>query len=97
MHHPSDRPLFTLSDPPPSDRKRSNRKPSDRKPSDRKPSDRRASRRGPAEDFEVTDDSQTREIDRRTVSLFGHRHALKLLGMFMVAMFVTVIVAQVAC
>jgi hypothetical protein len=53
--------------------------------------------RGPAEDFEVTEDSQTRQIDRRTVSLLGHRHGLKILGGFMVAMFVTVITMQVAC
>ena len=94
MHHPSDRPLYTLSDPPPSDRRPSDR----RRSSDRHPSDRRRSdRRAPAEDFDVTDDGQTRELDRRTVSLFGHRHALKLLGVFMVMMFVTVVVAQVAC
>jgi hypothetical protein len=44
-------------------------------------------------------DSETRQIhiDRHTVSLLGHRHALELLGGFMVAMFATVIAMQVAC
>jgi hypothetical protein len=50
-----------------------------------------------SDDFEVSDDSNTREIERREPSSFSHRHGLKVLGGILAAMFVTVIVAQVAC
>lgn len=50
-----------------------------------------------SDEFEVSDESNTREIERRRPSSFGHRHGLKVLGGIMVTMFVTVIVAQVAC
>ena len=50
-----------------------------------------------SDDFEVSEDSNTREIERRAPSSFSHRHGLKVLGGILAAMFVTVIVAQVAC
>jgi hypothetical protein len=50
-----------------------------------------------SDDFEVSDDSNTREIERREPRNFSHRHGLKVLGGILAAMFVTVIVAQVAC
>ena len=56
-----------------------------------------------SDDFEVSDDSVTREleleleIDRRDPPSFSHRHGLKVLGGILAAMFVTVIVTQVAC
>ena len=51
----------------------------------------------PSDDFETTDESNTREIQRRKPSSFGQRHALKIMGIIMASMFATVIVAQVAC
>jgi hypothetical protein len=50
-----------------------------------------------SDDFEVSEDSDTREIERRSPPRFSHRHGLKVLGGILAAMFVTVIVAQVAC
>lgn len=50
-----------------------------------------------ADDSEASDDSDTREIERREPSSFSHRHGLKVLGGILAAMFATVIVAQVAC
>ena len=53
-----------------------------------------------SDDFESSDDSDTRdtrEIERRAPSSFSHRHGLKALGGVLAAMFVTVIIAQVAC
>jgi hypothetical protein len=50
-----------------------------------------------SDDFETTEDSDTREIDRGKPPSFAHRHALKILGGVMATMFATVIVAQVAC
>ncbi|HMG24138.1 MAG TPA: hypothetical protein VK607_22540 [Kofleriaceae bacterium] len=50
-----------------------------------------------SDDFETTEDSDTREVERRQPDSFGHRHGLKVMGAIMAAMFVTVIVAQVAC
>jgi hypothetical protein len=50
-----------------------------------------------SDDSEVRDDSDTQEIERRAPSHFSHRHGLKILGGILAAMFVTVIVTQVAC
>ena len=50
-----------------------------------------------SDDFETSDDTDTRQIERRDSSTFSHRHGLKVLGGVLAAMFVTVIVAQVAC
>jgi hypothetical protein len=50
-----------------------------------------------SDDFEVSDDSDTREIERREPVSFSHRHGLKVLGGILAAMFATVIVTQVAC
>ena len=50
-----------------------------------------------SDDFETSDDSDTREIQRRESEHFSHRHGLKVLGGIMAAMFITVIVTQVAC
>jgi hypothetical protein len=100
MNHPSDRVFFDRNAPDRSS-SASPEVPVDARLSDRerRRAERRRAQRGPAEDFDVTDDSETRQIhiDRHTVSLLGHRHALKLLGGFMVAMFATVIAMQVAC
>jgi hypothetical protein len=53
--------------------------------------------RPPSDEFEVSDDGVTREIERRDPPSFSHRHGLKVLGGILAAMFVTVIVTQVAC
>jgi hypothetical protein len=51
-----------------------------------------------SDDFESTDDSDTREHERqRQAASFGHRHGLKVLGAVLASMFALVIVAQVAC
>lgn len=53
-----------------------------------------------SDDFEVSDESDesdTKEIERRDPSSFSHRHGLKVLGGILAAMFATVVVAQVAC
>lgn len=50
-----------------------------------------------SDDFESSDDSDTREVERRAPDRFSHRHGLKILGGILATMFVTVIVAQVAC
>lgn len=52
-----------------------------------------------SDDFEVSEDedSDTREVERRSPPSFSHRHGLKVLGGILAAMFVTVVVAQVAC
>lgn len=50
-----------------------------------------------SDDFEVSEDSETREIERRPRSHFSHRHGLKILGGILATMFVSVIVVQVAC
>ncbi|HEX3761992.1 MAG TPA: hypothetical protein VHW23_25000 [Kofleriaceae bacterium] len=49
-----------------------------------------------SDEFEISEDIETRERPSRPPS-FGHRHGLKVLGGVLAVMFVTVIVAQVAC
>jgi hypothetical protein len=50
-----------------------------------------------SDDFEVSDHSDTQEIERRAPPSFSHRHGLKVLGGILAVMFVTVIAVQVAC
>jgi hypothetical protein len=50
-----------------------------------------------SDDFETTEDSETREIDRPAPTSFAHRHGLKVMGGIMATSFVTVMIAQVAC